>query len=159
MLAELQALPLVVGVQLLVAVGELRGLEGAEELQGEEHLAVLDQERYVVGTPGAAQRAWALVEIAQAQAKTGDAAGARRTINAAVAAAERLPELLDESHVMITHINGQRGRIYRSRLVGLTEATARTACRRLEKAKVDCLVLRIRRKLALVDQPGARAAN
>ncbi len=78
---------------------------------------------------------------------------------AAVAAAERLPELLDESRVMITHINGQRGRIYRSRLVGLTEATARTACRRLEKAKVDCLVLRIRRKLALVNQPGAGAAN
>ena len=44
---------------------------------------------------------------------------------------------------MITHIKGKRRRIYRSRLVGLTEAKARTACRRLEKAKVDCLVIRV----------------
>jgi D-alanyl-D-alanine carboxypeptidase len=78
---------------------------------------------------------------------------------AAVAAAERLPGLLDETRVMITHIKGQRGRIYRSRLVGLTEAKARTACRRLEKAKVDCLVVRVRRKLALADQPEAGATN
>ena len=51
----------------------------------------------------------------------------------------------------ITHVKGQRGRIYRSRLVGLTEAKARTACRRLEKAKVDCLVIRVGRKLALAN--------
>ena len=61
---------------------------------------------------------------------------------AAVAAAERLPDLLDQSRVAITHIKGRRGRIYRSRLVGLTEAKARAACQRLERAKVDCLVLR-----------------
>jgi len=70
---------------------------------------------------------------------------------AAVAAAERFPELLEDTHVMITHFKGQRGRIYRSRLVGLTEAKARTACRRLEKAKVDCLVIRVGRKLALAN--------
>ena len=70
---------------------------------------------------------------------------------AAVAAAERFPELLEDTRVMITHFKGQRGRIYRSRLVGLTEAKARTACRRLEKAKVDCLVIRVGRKLALVN--------
>ncbi|MCH8153979.1 MAG: D-alanyl-D-alanine carboxypeptidase [Proteobacteria bacterium] len=68
---------------------------------------------------------------------------------AAVAAAERFPELLEDTRVMITHVKGQRGRIYRSRLVGLTEAKARTACRRLEKAKVDCLVIRVGRKIAL----------
>ncbi|MCH8998182.1 MAG: D-alanyl-D-alanine carboxypeptidase, partial [Proteobacteria bacterium] len=68
---------------------------------------------------------------------------------AAVAAAERFPELLEDTRVTITHVKGQRGRIYRSRLVGLTEAKARTACRRLEKAKVDCLVIRVGRKIAL----------
>ena len=70
---------------------------------------------------------------------------------AAVAAAERFPELLEDTRVMITHVKGRRGRIYRSRLVGLTEAKARTACRRLEKAKVDCLVIRVGRKLALAN--------
>ena len=68
---------------------------------------------------------------------------------AAVAAAKRFPGLLEDTRVMITHVKGQRGRIYRSRLVGLTEAKARTACRRLEKAKVDCLVIRVGRKIAL----------
>ena len=70
---------------------------------------------------------------------------------AAVAAAERFPELLEDTRVMITHFKGQRGRIYRSRLVGLTETKARTACRRLEKAKVDCLVVRVGRKIALAN--------
>jgi hypothetical protein len=50
---------------------------------------------------------------------------------------------------MIPHFKGRRGRIYRSRLVGLTEAKARSACRHLEKAKVDCLVVRVGRKIAL----------
>ncbi len=70
---------------------------------------------------------------------------------AAVAAAKRFPDLLEDTRVMITHVKGRRGRIYRSRLVGLTEAKARTACRRLEKAKVDCLVIRVGRKIALAN--------
>ena len=71
--------------------------------------------------------------------------------NAAVAAAQRLPDLLEKSRVTITHIQGQRGRIYRSRLVGLTEAKARAACRSLKKKKVDCLVIRIGRRLAMAN--------
>ena len=70
---------------------------------------------------------------------------------AAVAAAGRLPDLLGNSRVTITHIKGQRGRIYRSRLVGLTEAKARAACRSLAKKKVDCLVIRTGRRLALAN--------
>jgi D-alanyl-D-alanine carboxypeptidase len=71
--------------------------------------------------------------------------------NAAVAAAKRLPELLENSRVTITHIQGQRGRIYRSRLIGLTEAKARAACRNLAKKKVDCLVIRTGRRLAMAN--------
>ena len=71
--------------------------------------------------------------------------------NAAVAAAKRLPELLENSRVTITHIQGQRGRIYRSRLIGLTEAKARAACRSLAKKKVDCLVIRTGRRLAMAN--------
>jgi D-alanyl-D-alanine carboxypeptidase len=70
---------------------------------------------------------------------------------AAVAAAKRLPDLLENSRVTITHISGQRGRIYRSRLVGLTEAKARAACRSLTKKKVDCLVIRTGRRLAMAN--------
>ncbi len=71
--------------------------------------------------------------------------------NAAVAAAKRLPGLLENSRVTITHIQGQRGRIYRSRLYGLTEAKARAACRSLAKKKVDCLVIRTGRRLAMAN--------
>jgi D-alanyl-D-alanine carboxypeptidase len=70
---------------------------------------------------------------------------------AAVKAAERLPELLEDSQVTITHIKGKRGRIYRSRLTGLTEAKARAACRSLAKKKVDCLVIRTGRRMAMAN--------
>ncbi len=70
---------------------------------------------------------------------------------AAVGAAERLPELLENTRLTITHVQGQRGRIYRARLIGLTEAKARAACRRLTKRKLDCLVVRIGRKLAMAN--------
>ena len=70
---------------------------------------------------------------------------------AAVTAAERLPELLENTRVTITHIKGKRGRIYRSRLIGLTEAKARAACRGLAKKKVDCLVIRTGRRLAMAN--------
>ena len=70
---------------------------------------------------------------------------------AAVAAAERLPDLLENSRVTITHTQGERGRIYRSRLIGLTEVKARAACRSLTKKKVDCLVIRTGRRLAMAN--------
>ena len=70
---------------------------------------------------------------------------------AAVTAAQRLPDLLENARVTITHIQGQRGRIYRSRLIGLTEAKARAACRSLTKAKLDCLVIRVGRRLAMAN--------
>lgn len=70
---------------------------------------------------------------------------------AAVKAAKRLPELLNDSQVKITHVKGKRGRIYRSRLIGLTEAKARAACSSLEKKKVDCLVIRTGRRLAMAN--------
>ncbi len=77
---------------------------------------------------------------------------AKRT---AVAVAERLPDLLADTRITVTHIKGRRGRIYRSRLVGLTEAAARSACRRLARERIDCLVVRVGRRLALADPPDA----
>lgn len=60
---------------------------------------------------------------------------------AADRAASRAPDLLSQTRVMTPSIKGRRGRIYRARLMGLTEAEARRACRRLEAARIDCLVV------------------
>jgi len=58
-------------------------------------------------------------------------------------AAERAPEFLSGSRIVITDIRGQRGRIYRARLAGLTEEQARAACKQLKAAKFDCLVIQV----------------
>ena len=78
---------------------------------------------------------------------------------AALDAAQRVPNLLGGSRVLITHVKGQRGRIYRARLGGLTESNARKACRELEAAKVDCLVIQVRTNLAARQARARVAAN
>ena len=67
----------------------------------------------------------------------------RSAKRAALAAATRAPDLLGEARVLVTDIRGRRGRIYRARLIGLSELRARDACTRLKAAKVDCLVVQI----------------
>jgi len=67
----------------------------------------------------------------------------RSAKRAALAATTRAPDLLGKARVLVTSIRGQRGRIYRARLVGLSESGARDACSRLKAAKVDCLVVQI----------------
>lgn len=67
----------------------------------------------------------------------------RSAERAALAAAARAPELLGKARVLVTDIRGQRRRIYRARLVGLSESGARDACSRLKAAKVDCLVVQV----------------
>lgn len=61
----------------------------------------------------------------------------------AVEAAARAPELLAGSRILITDIRGDRGRIYRARLAGLTEERAREACKQLKAGKFDCLVVQV----------------
>jgi len=63
-------------------------------------------------------------------------------------AAQSVPDLLAGSRIVITDIRGQRGRIYRARLAGLTEDQARTACKRLKAEKFDCLVVQVGINLA-----------
>ena len=67
----------------------------------------------------------------------------RSAERAALAAATRAPEQLSEARVLVTDIRGRRGRIYRARLIGLSESGARDACSRLKAAKVDCLVVQV----------------
>jgi hypothetical protein len=62
--------------------------------------------------------------------------------------AGRFADLLRDSQVSVTHIKGRRGRIYRSRLVGLTETEARRACKTLKASKIDCLVVQVGSKTA-----------
>lgn len=71
---------------------------------------------------------------------------------AAAAAVARLPDLLSEARVAITQIRGQRGRIYRARLFGMTERHARKACRRLEAMRADCLVVQDRKRVELAQK-------
>ena len=69
--------------------------------------------------------------------------------DAAVKAAARIPDLLSDAKIHVPWIRGKRGRIYRARLLGLSEADARSACRHLESMKTDCLVVKDRSALAL----------
>jgi D-alanyl-D-alanine carboxypeptidase len=62
---------------------------------------------------------------------------------AALAAADRAPEALGEARVMVSIIKGQRGDIFRARLIGLSESGARNACKQLKSAKADCLVVQV----------------
>ncbi len=60
---------------------------------------------------------------------------------AAEIAMARVPDLLSSARVAITHISGQRGKIYRARLFDMSEGRARKACQRLTSLKNDCLVI------------------
>lgn len=60
---------------------------------------------------------------------------------AATRAARRVPVLLG-TRVVIVPDQGDDGHIYRARLMGLSEAQAREACRKLESRKTGCLVIR-----------------
>ncbi len=60
---------------------------------------------------------------------------------AAQKAAQKFPEIFGRTKVMIPTTKGRRGRIYRARLMGLSEERARSACKRLASARMDCLVV------------------
>ncbi len=79
--------------------------------------------------------------------------------NAAVKAAASMPEILGHTQVHVPSIRGQRGRIYRARLVGLRESDARGACRQLEAMNTDCLVIKVSSALALKKDPATVATN
>ncbi|MEM7224023.1 MAG: D-alanyl-D-alanine carboxypeptidase [Pseudomonadota bacterium] len=72
--------------------------------------------------------------------------------DAAMQAAERLPDLLGQAVVMTPTITGDRGKIYRARLMGIQEGDARKACSRLKSAKIDCLVVQLPKNLKLAAQ-------
>ena len=74
---------------------------------------------------------------------------------AAREAAQRLREILGDTRVVIPLVRGKLGPIYRARLMGLSEAKARNACRRLRSLQIDCLVVQARDgvKLALNETP------
>lgn len=74
---------------------------------------------------------------------------------AAEAAAVRLPDLLSEANVAITNVRGQNGKIYRARLLGMSQPHARTACRQLKAMKTDCLVVKDRTGLKLAQNVGS----
>jgi len=74
---------------------------------------------------------------------------------AAESAAVRLPDLLSEANVAITNVKGQNGKIYRARLLGMSQNLARNACRQLKALKTDCLVVKDRTGLKLAQNVGS----
>ncbi len=74
---------------------------------------------------------------------------------AAESAAVRLPDLLSDANVAITNVTGQNGKIYRARLLGLSESHARTACKQLKALQTDCLVVQDRTGLKLAQNVGS----
>ncbi|MDX1710911.1 MAG: D-alanyl-D-alanine carboxypeptidase family protein [Rhodovibrionaceae bacterium] len=67
----------------------------------------------------------------------------------ALSAASEVPHLLGHTRVLVSKVAGQRGPIFRARLVGLSESHAREACRLLEAQGRDCLAMRIGKPVEL----------
>lgn len=74
---------------------------------------------------------------------------------AAEAAAVQLPQLLSDASIAITNVKGQNGKIYRARLLGMSEGDARTACQQLKALRTDCLVVQDRTGLELAQNVGS----
>ena len=74
---------------------------------------------------------------------------------AAESAAGRLPDLLSDASIAITNVKGQNGKIYRARLLGMSEGLARTACQQLKALATDCLVVKDRSGLKLAQSTGS----
>ncbi|MGO1118110.1 D-alanyl-D-alanine carboxypeptidase [Rhodovibrionaceae bacterium A322] len=60
----------------------------------------------------------------------------------AIQALGKVPDIMNTAQVAVTPRKSKNGTLYRARLVGLSESTARNACRQLEKKAVNCLVIR-----------------
>ena len=96
--------------------------------QSRQHKAAIAQLRPASGGPGWGVQVGAFYSYDPAK-------------KAAEIAMARVPDLLSSARVAITHIRGQRGRIYRARLLDMSESRARKACQRLASMKNDCLVI------------------
>ncbi len=101
--------------------------------------------------PGGVERVWGV--------QVGAYYRYRLAEDAAIKAAARIPDLLGDTRVHVPSIRGQRGRIYRARLFGLSRSEARGACRKLKVLKTDCLVVKDLSALALKNQADAVATN
>lgn len=56
-------------------------------------------------------------------------------------ASKKLPRLLGDSKQLIVEVAGKNGKIYRARMTGLDEKSARTACTELQKSGQRCVAL------------------
>ncbi|MEX2407464.1 MAG: SPOR domain-containing protein, partial [Rhodovibrionaceae bacterium] len=96
-----------------------------------------------------AENSFSLISSAAAAETAGDWAvqvGAFHSYAPAEAMAEtavkRVPDLANSGKIEIPSEQGDDGTLYRARLGGFSEGLAREACRRLEAAAMDCLVVK-----------------
>jgi D-alanyl-D-alanine carboxypeptidase len=87
-------------------------------------------------------------ELAVAQGEWAVQVGAYRDSDSARQAAKRalehVPQILGSSRISVTRIRGDRGPIFRARLVDLARSRAQQACRLLESMGQDCLPIQPR---------------
>jgi D-alanyl-D-alanine carboxypeptidase len=57
-------------------------------------------------------------------------------------ASRRVPQLVTAGEVSVSQVRGDRGPLYRARIIGLSKDSAQEACRRLEGQSMPCLVIR-----------------
>jgi D-alanyl-D-alanine carboxypeptidase len=67
--------------------------------------------------------------------------GEARARRVAVEAQKAVASLLDGTRVVTAPTKARKGRLYRARLIGLSRAEAKQACRRLTARRFDCLAL------------------
>lgn len=89
--------------------------------------------RLVALSGAAAEGSWAI--------QVGAFRGLKNARHRATAAASRAPGLLRADQVRIMPLDTKQGRLYRARLVGLTERKAIDACRRLVTRDFSCITL------------------
>lgn len=63
---------------------------------------------------------------------------ARKAVRTAIA---RIPKLTENTHISIAPFKAGDTLMYRARLIGLSDASARTACKRLEHRKIPCVAI------------------
>ena len=67
---------------------------------------------------------------------------------AATKAARHAPDVLKGAHIWIPQRNGNRRKIFQSRLMGLSKSEARSACAQLKQARVDCMIIRLQKGIS-----------
>lgn len=112
--------------------GQILGLRAATAVEAMGD-AVDGQQRLVVSALRAEEPHWAI--------QVGAFRGLDNARKRAAAAAAQAPDLLRTDQVRILPLDTDKGRLYRARLIGLSQSSAVAACRQLQHRDFSCITL------------------